>query len=129
MGGLVLFSVLCLLSNAAQADLMNKIYNKGYHHYSESDFQQLWRKYDYLFDGDKEKICYAFVLERNEIFARHGRYFNSLVIRAYFNDLDWYSPDGGFSENRLNSIEKKNSSKFMRFEQRKGCNRYWNKWL
>ncbi len=51
-----------------------------------------------------EQLCFA----RNEIFARHGRIFNTPQIAAYFSSKSWYhgtiSPDK-FEESMLNQYE------------------------
>ena len=52
-------------------------------------------------------VCYA----KNEIYARHGRMFNSPELQAYFGSKSWYkgtiSPDS-FSESVFNSYEREN---------------------
>lgn len=54
-----------------------------------------------------EQLCFA----RNEIFARHGRMFNTPQIAAYFNGKSWYkgtvSPQM-FNEKVLNQYESYN---------------------
>jgi hypothetical protein len=45
-------------------------------------------------------------LARNEIFARHGRVFESPDLRAHFAKLDWYRPKG--DPTVLSEIEKAN---------------------
>lgn len=51
------------------------------------------------------------VLARNEIYARHGRKFNSPEIQSYFDKCTWYngtiSPEA-FDESSLNKCEKAN---------------------
>lgn len=51
------------------------------------------------------------VLARNEIYARHGRKFNSPEIQSYFDKCTWYngtiSPEA-FDESSLNKYEKAN---------------------
>lgn len=54
-----------------------------------------------------KEINYA----KNEVYARHGRKFNSPELQNYFNSKSWYkgtiNPDA-FSESLLSDIEKKN---------------------
>jgi hypothetical protein len=66
-----------------------------------------------LTDADVEgltlqEINYA----KNEIYARHGRKFDSQELQDYFNSKSWYSgtidPDD-FSDDMLSSVEKKNA--------------------
>ncbi len=63
-----------------------------------------------------KEINYA----KNEIYARHGRKFDSKELRDYFNSKDWYdgriSP-ADFSERVFNRYEKKNSEFLARKEE------------
>ena len=48
---------------------------------------------------------------RNEIYARHGRRFNSADLQAYFNSCSWYKPTidaASFTDDMLNEIELAN---------------------
>jgi len=49
---------------------------------------------------------------KNEIYARHGRMFNSPELQNYFNSQSWYTgriaPEN-FKESMLSDIEKKNA--------------------
>lgn len=63
-----------------------------------------------------QEINYA----KNEIYARHGRRFNSRELQEYFDSTSWYvgrySPedfDQNYSENVLNEYEKRNAD-FLR---------------
>lgn len=50
-------------------------------------------------------------LARNEIFARHGRKFDSPDLQAYFSEKAWYQPTveaNAFDESVLNEFEKRN---------------------
>lgn len=50
-------------------------------------------------------------LARNEIYARHGRMFDSADLQNYFNSMDWYYgtiPAAEFDESVLNEYEKAN---------------------
>lgn len=50
-------------------------------------------------------------LARNEIYARHGRMFDSADLQDYFNSMDWYygiTPAAEFDESVLNEYEKAN---------------------
>ncbi len=49
---------------------------------------------------------------KNEIYARHGRMFQSPELQSYFNAQSWYSgtiPAGQFKESYLTSIERYNA--------------------
>lgn len=84
--------------------------------------------YYILPDSDKTKLSYddiaglnASELEfaRNEIYARHGRKFNTDYIQEYFNLQGWYngtiSPED-FSEDMLSEIEKYNINLIADYE-------------
>lgn len=71
-------------------------------------------------DSDKRYLTYADIkflslsdiqLAINEIYARHGRIFNSPDVRAYFESKSWYhgtiAPES-FSESVFNDYERKN---------------------
>jgi len=48
---------------------------------------------------------------RNEIYARHGRRFNSPELQAYFNSCSWYEGTidaASFTDAMLNEIELAN---------------------
>lgn len=56
-------------------------------------------------------------IARNEIYARHGRIFQSQDLQEYFESKDWYhgtTEPSDFEESLLNDFEKKN-------EERKKC--------
>lgn len=46
-------------------------------------------------------------IARNEIYARHGRTFQSKDLQNYFNSQDWYYPDPSYKE-KLSAVEKHN---------------------
>lgn len=55
-----------------------------------------------------QQINYA----KNEIYARHGRLFDSPELQKYFNSKDWYSgriDASSFNDSMLSDIEKKNA--------------------
>jgi len=60
---------------------------------------------------------------RNEIYARHGRKFNSQELQSYFNNQSWYygiySPEE-FNPNWLNSVEKANVEFLKKVENERG---------
>jgi hypothetical protein len=45
---------------------------------------------------------------RNTIFARHGRTFDSKVVRSYFEGAKWYKPRADFTDGELTAIDHKN---------------------
>jgi YARHG domain len=57
------------------------------------------------------KTAHELILMRNEIYARHGRRFNSADLQAYFGSQSWYqghySPDS-FPEDLLTEVQKYN---------------------
>lgn len=59
-----------------------------------------------------QELCYA----RNEIFARHGRLFQSQELTDYFEQKSWYwgyIPAEQFSQNLLNDYENANISALL----------------
>lgn len=62
-------------------------------------------------------------LARNEIYARHGRKFNSTDLQDYFNAQSWYTPTveaSAFSEAVFNEYEKANRDLILAYEKKKG---------
>jgi hypothetical protein len=57
---------------------------------------------------------------RNEIYARHGREFNSIEILDVFGNCDWYEPNKNYSDTMLNEYEKKNIKFILDYEKHKG---------
>lgn len=59
------------------------------------------------------------MLARNEIFARHGRKFNDVELKTYFESKSWYSGTieaSEFPENILSEIEKSNIALIKKYE-------------
>jgi hypothetical protein len=65
-----------------------------------------------LFELDKP----ALRLLRNEIYARHGREFESPELRAHFEGQPWYAADPAYSDDRLSENDKKNAALIQSFE-------------
>lgn len=63
-----------------------------------------------LRDLSWRELCLA----RNEIFARHGRTFETPEIAAYFNGKDWY--DGRYGDVSLSSLEAENVNFILSYE-------------
>lgn len=65
---------------------------------------------------------YDLALARNEIYARHGRKFQTEEYSAYFNSKSWYSlnPNYDYSDDgaNLNDIEAKNVSLILKAERK-----------
>ena len=79
----------------------------------ESDSRYLTRTD--LQDLTQEQCCLA----RNEIYARHGRQFNTAAIASYFSTKSWYQgtiPAANFSETVLNDFEKANIAFIYNYE-------------
>lgn len=55
-------------------------------------------------------------LMRNEIFARHGRPFDSSDLKSHFSQQPWYHADQQFQESSLSAIEKTNVALISGFE-------------
>jgi hypothetical protein len=59
-------------------------------------------------------------LLRNEIFARHGRSFDTMEIERFFKSTGWYNPDPDFSAEMLNDTEKRNVQFIFEYEKKMG---------
>lgn len=72
-----------------------------------------------LYDYDLDTLC----LIRNEIFALHGRIFQTDYLREYFSSKSWYVPryDGeAFDEHMfdyLNEYERANLQVILNYEE------------
>ena len=57
---------------------------------------------------------------RNEIFARHGRKFEDVALRGYFESCSWYKVNPNYNyaneNSNLNWIEKKNVNTIKAYE-------------
>ena len=75
---------------------------------------------EYLSESDISSLTWEqLCLARNEIFARHGRMFNTPQIRAYFESKDWYNPTiaaDRFDNNSLSAVEKANVQLISQYE-------------
>jgi len=57
-------------------------------------------------------------LARNEIYARYGRPFNNDLIRGYFLNTGWYSPNPNFRESWLTPLESRNAAFIADYQKR-----------
>jgi hypothetical protein len=60
---------------------------------------------------------------RNEIFARHGRKFNTMAVYMLFGDdygVSWYKYDPNYSDDLLNETEKRNAQFILDYEKKRG---------
>ena len=70
----------------------------------------------YLTDADLEGLSWReLCLARNEIFARHGRRFQTPEIASYFESKDWY--EARYDEVTLSSIETTNVNFIINYEK------------
>jgi hypothetical protein len=49
-----------------------------------------------------------FRVMRNEIFARHGRIFQSADLNTYFSAKPWYKQDPNYADSMLSAVDKQN---------------------
>src|SRR5699024_501682 len=79
---------------------------------------------EYISYSDLEGLSQTEVsLARNEIYARHGRKFETDSIREYFEMKTWYEPSidsDNFSESVFNNYEKDNIKTIINYEEEKG---------
>lgn len=60
-------------------------------------------------------------IARNEIYARHGRKFNSAELQQYFDSMDWYTPSieaKDFKDEMLNDVERYNTRLISQYENK-----------
>ena len=60
-------------------------------------------------------------IARNEIYARHGRKFNSAELQQYFDSMDWYTPsieEKDFKDEMLNDVERYNTRLISQYENK-----------
>lgn len=70
----------------------------------------------YITEADLQDLSWReLCLARNEIFARHGRIFNTPEIREYFEGKDWYS--GQYSDVTLSALETANVNFIAQYEK------------
>ncbi len=55
-------------------------------------------------------------LLRNSIYARRGRTFVTPVLREHFTALRWYSPDAGYTDERLTEVDRYNAALILGVE-------------
>ena len=82
-----------------------------------SDSRYLDESELYGFTADDCRIA------RNEIYARHGRKFNSADLQDYFNAQGWYVPTieaDAFSDSMLNDYERANINLIVAYEKAQG---------
>jgi hypothetical protein len=56
-------------------------------------------------------------LIRNEVYARHGRIFQTPWLASYFRQFAWYTPRTDFSDSELSSVENANIAMITTREQ------------
>lgn len=59
-------------------------------------------------------------LLRNTIYARRGRPFKSGSLKDYFGRMAWYKADAGYTDARLNEIDRKNIKIILSLEDELG---------
>lgn len=73
-------------------------------------------------EKDLEQLSPAeLALARNEIYARHGKRFNTPEYQEYFDARSWYAPDAAFQEERLSAVERHNASLIARIEKQEAA--------
>lgn len=94
------------------ADLFN---NKAY----DGDKRQYSIK-DLISIGDSQANKLYMKTLRNEVFARHGRVFNSIDLRYIYGSSYWYRYNPEYSDSMLNDIEKQNVQFILDYEKKIG---------
>ncbi len=111
-----------LLSEQKAITILSKFFNEkeydgNVRRYETSDLDA-WKQFQYA-DADMMQHLYIKAL-RNEIFARHGRFFNTDEMRKIFESTAWYKRNASFRESELNEMEKKNIDFIFEYERKKG---------
>ena len=55
---------------------------------------------------------------RNEIYARHGRYFRTDWLGQHFWNQPWYAPDEEFKDEQLSATERQNVETIVKYENK-----------
>ncbi len=80
----------------------------------------------YLVSADlKELSAWEIRVARNEIYARHGRMFDSPELRAYFESKSWYKPEipaVEFNNSCLSAVELENLNFIINYEKAHNLN-------
>jgi len=80
----------------------------------------------YLTSSDLDILsAWEIKLARNEIYARHGRMFESTDLDNYFRGKSWYSPSiraDQFKDGYLSSVEFENVKFIVKYEKNHGIN-------
>lgn len=71
-------------------------------------------------DGLKDFSRRDLRLLRNLIYARRGRPFRSDLLKAYFDAVEWYKPDGSYTDARLTDLDKRNINVILSLENQLG---------
>ncbi len=91
-----------------------KIYTADKRPYAQDDVE-VWKTGSGVFTGDDKKLIVKAL--RNEIYARHGRAFESPELKRIFEAVSWYQPRNNFSDSELTAIEKKNVEFIVQYEK------------
>lgn len=65
--------------------------------------------------------CTSLWQMRNEIYARHGRIFQTPEISNYFSSQSWYKPNSNYSDSQVSLLEQQNAVLIMSYEKGQGC--------
>ena len=79
---------------------------------------EVWKTRSRAYSDDDKKLIVKAL--RNEIYARHGRVFESLELKRIFEAVSWYNSRTNFSDSELNEIEKKNTEFILKYENKLG---------
>lgn len=74
----------------------------------------------------KELSTDELALARNEIYARHGKVFQTEEIQSFFNQKSWYKRNLSFQDASINAIEKENAAFIRKIENEEASRRFLN---
>lgn len=106
------------------SDIENQDKDSYYTSDASSEYIIPFSDSEYISYSDLSGLTQAEVtLARNEIYARHGRKFDTDSIREYFESKSWYYPQynpDDFSESVFNQYEKENIKTIVAYEKEQG---------
>lgn len=94
----------------ATAPTAEDVENTGEYLLPDSETQEVTE--ENLQDMSPQELTYA----RNEIYARHGKVFQSEELNTYFQSKDWYEANETFDEGSLTAMETQNADFILNYQ-------------
>lgn len=74
----------------------------------------------------KEFSTDELALARNEIYARHGKIFETKEIQEFFEQKSWYKKNSNFQDSSITQVEKENVAFIRKIEKEEDSRRFLN---